>query len=390
MTSYLEAIYNFFSNNVAKYVDLIKSLPLDKVKNELDNLYNAIPKDDFINVIKNVYKDLSPDQYTQKIIDLYKSYPIEKLNEDINNYYKKLKNIINIGDTKFQLDTYVSAKTPSDKNITNYLSVSPLPTSLDLRSNMTSVRNQGPDGCCVAFAACSMKEFQNNKADYYKNYLSPWFIYLKRTDPTISGMTPKNALDILQKYGVTTELEFPYLKAKSKDEITEKIYNTAKNFVIKDYAYINNKDDLKQSLNQNGPCVIAFPCYNSTPTFWKARQGDKLLGGHCVLVVGYDVSKGFLIRNSWGEFWGDRGYTWFPYSDWGMQNEIWTTLDFVNPDRKKIIDETTYVEQKKIEIKSTASEPSNNNTIIIVIVIVIVILVIGIGFSFLHFNKKRK
>ena len=388
MTSYLEAIYNFFSSNITKYVDLIKNLPLHKVKNELDNLYNAIPKDDFVNVIKSVYSNLSPDQYIQKIVDLYKSYPIEKFNADINKYYKTLKNSININNTNFILDSYISNKTPSDKNITNYLSASPLPSSLDLRGNMTSVRNQGADGCCVAFATCSMKEFQNNKANYYKNYLSPWFIYLKRTDPTIPGMTPKNALDILKNYGVTTELEFPYLKAKSKDEITDKIYNTAKNFVIKDYAFVNSIDDLKQALNQNGPCTIAFPCYNSTPTFWKSRPGDKLLGGHCVLVVGYDASKGFLIRNSWGEFWGDKGYSWFAYSDWGLQNEIWTTLDFVNPDRKKIIDESITNDTRKIEIKSATSAPSENNTYIIAIVIVIVIIVLG--FSFLHFNKKKK
>jgi C1A family cysteine protease len=389
MTSYLEAIYNFFSGNITKYVDLIKSLPLHKVKKELDNLYNAIPKDDFVNVIKKVYKDLSPDQYAQKIIDLYKSYPIDKLNTTINDYYKTLKNIVNIGNTKFQLDTYISIKTQSDKNITNYLSASPLPASLDLRSKMTPVRNQGADGCCVAFATCAMKEFQNNKIDYYKNYLSPWFIYLKRSDPAISGMTPKNALDILQNYGVTTELEFPYLKAKSKDEITDKIYDTAKNFMIKDYAYVNNIDDLKQALHQNGPCTIAFPCYNSSPTFWKSNSGDKLLGGHCVLVVGYDVNKGFLIRNSWGEFWGDRGYTWFPYNDWGMQNEIWTTLDFVNTDRKKIIDETVIIESKKIQIKSSLGSPSENNSYIIIVVIMIVIVSIIFGLKFLYYNKKK-
>ena len=30
---------------------------------------------------------------------------------------------------------------------------------------------------------------------------------------------------------------------------------------------------------------------------------------------------------------------WFPYNDWGIQNEIWTTLNFVNLERLQIIDD---------------------------------------------------
>jgi C1A family cysteine protease len=39
------------------------------------------------------------------------------------------------------------------------------------------------------------------------------------------------------------------------------------------------------------------------------------LGGHCMLIVGYDDAQGaFLVRNSWGEGWGMAGYCWMPYA----------------------------------------------------------------------------
>jgi C1A family cysteine protease len=42
--------------------------------------------------------------------------------------------------------------------------------------------------------------------------------------------------------------------------------------------------------------------------------GDQKLGGHAVLIVGYDDTKKCLIvRNSWGENWGDKGYFYLPY-----------------------------------------------------------------------------
>ena len=36
---------------------------------------------------------------------------------------------------------------------------------------------------------------------------------------------------------------------------------------------------------------------------------EELLGGHAVLVCGYnDVTPKWIVRNSWGSSWGDNGY----------------------------------------------------------------------------------
>ncbi|CAE7469958.1 unnamed protein product, partial [Symbiodinium pilosum] len=41
---------------------------------------------------------------------------------------------------------------------------------------------------------------------------------------------------------------------------------------------------------------------------------DQQLGGHAVCAVGYDDFKQcFIVRNSWGEGWGDKGYFYMPY-----------------------------------------------------------------------------
>lgn len=43
-------------------------------------------------------------------------------------------------------------------------------------------------------------------------------------------------------------------------------------------------------------------------------------------VVGYD-KKGFIIRNSWGKYWEGDGHCMYPYEDWGVHYEVWTTVD---------------------------------------------------------------
>ncbi|QDV25284.1 Papain family cysteine protease [Aureliella helgolandensis] len=71
------------------------------------------------------------------------------------------------------------------------------------------------------------------------------------------------------------------------------------------------------------------------PTF------DSIRGGQAVLAVGYDDEKdtspkgAILIRNSWGETWGDAGYGWLPYAYIERQfaTDCWTLLkkDWIDP-----------------------------------------------------------
>ena len=45
------------------------------------------------------------------------------------------------------------------------------------------------------------------------------------------------------------------------------------------------------------------------------QEGDQVRGGHAVTAVGYDDTKEvFIVRNSWGNDWGDKGYFYMPYA----------------------------------------------------------------------------
>jgi C1A family cysteine protease len=54
---------------------------------------------------------------------------------------------------------------------------------------------------------------------------------------------------------------------------------------------------------------------------------EKVLGGHAVLAVGYDdTAKSLIVRNSWGEKFGDKGYFYMPYEFVTEENtaDFWT------------------------------------------------------------------
>jgi len=59
-----------------------------------------------------------------------------------------------------------------------------------------------------------------------------------------------------------------------------------------------------------------------------SKQPD-VLGGHCVLAVGYDdLQNHFIARNCWGSEWGMKGYFTIPYAyllDESLSDDFWTT-----------------------------------------------------------------
>ena len=332
----------------------------------------------------------------KKIIDKEKKI-VSSVKTKIKSAYDKLHTFVKVGLRKFRLNVLKSKITPTDKRMKNNIYGSSVPRSLDLRSRMKPVRDQGSEGSCVAFSSCAMKEFQEAKEGTFVDYFSPWFIYLQREDITHPGMNLKNALDILKTNGVCSEVDFPYEKAASKNEISSAIYATAKKYAISDYALVETINELKSALTERGPCLIAFICYNSSPTFWKqANPSETSLGGHCVTVCGYDDLKGFLIRNSWGTDWGENGYTWFPYADFDLHAEIWSSLDVIigNP-APSITNSTTTTSTALTTTTTPTTQPTQTTTVVdkkkskkswVWIIVLVVFLLIISSYLFLRYK----
>lgn len=199
------------------------------------------------------------------------------------------------------------------------------PPLLDYRDVLLPVRNQGNQGACVAFSACVMKEWQEKQEDNLSEYLSPQYIYNWRANKPNSGMNLRNCMQILQQRGVCLEQTFPY--QQWVDFVDGSATEEANNFKITKYARVNTIEDLKIALFKSGPCIVSFPVYNYGMHFWKSSDPKQVsIGGHAVAIIGY-TEDSFIIQNSWSSKWGNNGYTYYPFADWGSHWEIWTTID---------------------------------------------------------------
>jgi C1A family cysteine protease len=225
--------------------------------------------------------------------------------------------------TKYKLNL---KRSPIDDRDWKYETLAPeitFPDALDLRDAMFPVRDQGSQGSCAAMSGGAVKDWQETLDVNIEEYMSPQFIYFNREDRYQEGMYMRDLMKIMKNLGTCVESSHPYgnLGTPSNDA-----YDEAKNFVIQGYADVSTINGLKTALADDGPCVIAVPVYNYGPRLWHQFSGQNLLGGHAMTIVGYNA-EGFIIRNSWGDDWEDGGHTIFPYTDWGEQWEVWSTVD---------------------------------------------------------------
>lgn len=208
-----------------------------------------------------------------------------------------------------------------------------LPAIVDLEPSCGPVKDQGALGACTAFASTGNREYLSRKFENAPLVFSPLFQYYqeRKIDGSLDegdcGSTGRTACIALQSVGVCLEQEDTYNPQNFQIAPTEAEISQAVLHRAGAYHALSNVVDMKKCLASGYPFLIGFTVYESFESAEMARTGlmapvsGGVLGGHEVLVIGYDDSKqcpggvgAFKVRNSWSAVWGDKGNFWFPYN----------------------------------------------------------------------------
>jgi C1A family cysteine protease len=218
-----------------------------------------------------------------------------------------------------------------------------LPPLVDLRPQFPPVYDQGELGSCTANALAGAFQFEQIKQKE-KNFIpSRLFIYynervLENSVNQDAGAMIRDGIKTLVTNGVCPETTWKYAILKFAKKPTATAYKVALSNQVRQYLKVTEQSlyDFKHSLFDGYPVVFGFTVYESMMTDAVAssgivpmpKAGEKILGGHAVLAVGYDDSKqAFIVRNSWGSSWGLNGYFYLPYAfitTAGLANDFWT------------------------------------------------------------------
>jgi hypothetical protein len=220
-------------------------------------------------------------------------------------------------------------RNPNDKVFqSRQFSANNLPPKVDLRPYMTEVENQGDSNSCTANAMAGAYEYLMKRLTNQDSNVSRLFIYYNAraldgdTDQD-EGTYLRSCIKVLKKYGTCSEQTWPFDLHRIHIAPEESAYSEATNFLVEDaYRVEVDLDQMRSCLAEGYPFTFGLQLFGSFQD--AGSQGlvpmpdldeDEHDGGHAMLCVGYsDADKVFIVRNSWGESWGDRGYCYIPYN----------------------------------------------------------------------------
>jgi len=235
-----------------------------------------------------------------------------------------------------------------------------VPTSADLRGWCSEIENQGSLGSCTAHAGVGILEYYERRAFGGHTDASRLFLYkatrnlLRWTGDT--GAYLRTTMGALVLFGVPPEEYWPYAIPDFDKEPSAFCYSFARNYQTLQYFRLDPSGTdkkkllarIKSFLAAGLPSMFGFTVFSSISQASDDGkipypcQQERALGGHAVAAVGFDdkvkienqtnkeakTTGALLIRNSWGEGWGEDGYGWLPYEYvlQAMAVDWWTLL----------------------------------------------------------------
>lgn len=220
-----------------------------------------------------------------------------------------------------------------------------LPSVVDLRPWCSPVENQGALGSCTANAGVGIVEYFERRA--YGKHIDASRLFLYKTTRNMlhwtgdTGAFLRSTMGALVLFGVPPEEYWQYVVADFDKEPPAFCYAFAQNYQALRYYRLDPPTTpgdvvlarVKTNLSAGLPSMFGFTVYNSytqantTGKIPYPTAGERIVGGHAIVAVGYDdnmkikntnagaveTTGALLIRNSWGGGWGAAGYGWLPY-----------------------------------------------------------------------------
>ncbi|KAG8542070.1 hypothetical protein GDO81_027543, partial [Engystomops pustulosus] len=225
------------------------------------------------------------------------------------------------------LSTPPPAPSPTDEKYQG------LPDAWDWRNvqgyNFVSpVRNQGSCGSCYSFSTMGMLEARIRVSTKLQQtpILSPQQVvscseYSQGCD---GGFPYLISGKYIQDFGIVEESDYPYTARDSPCALKNNSYR----YYSSEYHYVGgfyggcNEAYMKYELLLGGPLSVSFEVYDDFMyykggiyhhTGLRDNFNPFQLTNHAVLLVGYGVDansgeKYWIVKNSWGESWGEKGY----------------------------------------------------------------------------------
>lgn len=214
-------------------------------------------------------------------------------------------------DTQEFVDKILMKDLPKPSDVTRVSVGGPISNGVDWRQQgaVTGVKNQGSCGSCWSFSTTGAIE----GAYKIKHGSLPSYSEQQLVDccgskgfqcQGCNGAWPEWALNYVKSAGIVSESQYPYHGKVENCKVTEG------SKVVNSYSILNAGDttSLKNAVGK-GPVSVCLDASN-----WSLYKSGEFSNcnltplNHAVLLIGYQDSGTWIVKNSWGTTWGESGY----------------------------------------------------------------------------------
>ena len=190
--------------------------------------------------------------------------------------------------------------------------------TVDLRKGFPPVFDQGYSNSCTANAITSVAFFHEKKGNKNSKLISRSDLYHQSTihKHKDKGASLKRSMDVLSNEGLCDEKFWPYhWKNVLSDPPDICVRNRKQHSTLKPFNIPSNSKCIAYAVRTNHPVVIGTVL---TQSFYRKdrsdhKQYDPIVSKHAMVVVGVTHHDDyFIIRNSWGNTWNDKGHIVVP------------------------------------------------------------------------------
>ncbi|XVF78898.1 hypothetical protein PTKIN_Ptkin14bG0174800 [Pterospermum kingtungense] len=223
-------------------------------------------------------------------------------------------------------DEFVAARTgyirpnnisTSTESTFSYAEFTDVPASMDWRDKgaVTPIKDQGDCGCCWAFSAVAATEgITKIKTGNIVSLSEQQVLDCSGNEDGCDGGSKTDAFKyIIQNHGLTTMDTYPYQATQGTCN-TEKVTSQGSDISRYESVPSNNENELLKAVS-NQPVSVSIEAAEKDFRHYQSGIFTGNCGtihNHAVTVVGFGTSEDgtdyWLVKNSWGEDWGEMGY----------------------------------------------------------------------------------
>ncbi len=239
---------------------------------------------------------------------------------------------------KFKIQTMTVART---KRVLNVRNDPPdvrdrmyEPALIRLKSKVDNIDpklviDQGTEGACTGFGLAAVINLLIKGRGNSNYKVSPRMLYemAKKHDEwpgeDYAGSSCRGAIRGWKNMGVCSDNKWEY-KSNDPDFLTiDRAYEARKNTLGAYYRLRPEISDYHAAINETGAIYVSAqvhggwsrPASKGRGKLAEITPGQEPTGGHAFAIVGY-TGDGFIVQNSWGNSWGQKGFALWLYEDW--------------------------------------------------------------------------